>query len=56
MKDLKLPVIKKQDFKPRILSMDAYLKFVRFNLEHAFDRKTYAKWKKKLIVNVPFSL
>ena len=56
MKDLKLPIIKKIMSKPKVLSMDEYFKFVQFNLKHAFDKKAYARWKKMLIVDVPFSL
>ena len=56
MKKLKLPVIKGPLTGPRTLSMDDYLEFVQFNLKHAFNRKAYAKWKKMLIVNVPFSI
>ncbi len=54
MKKLKLPVIRGNGSKARILSMNEYLKFVQFNLENFFDRKAYAKWKKMSIVNVPF--
>jgi len=36
--------------------MDDYLKFVEFNLKHAFDRKPYRAWKKIKAVSVPFSL
>jgi len=25
-------------------------------LKNAFDRKSYGKWKKKMIVNTPFSI
>lgn len=56
MKGLKLPVIKKFDSRSKILSMDEYLKFVQFHLQHTFDKKAYAKWKKLLVVNVPFSM
>lgn len=56
MKKLKLPVIKQPLAGPRILSMDDYLKFVQFNLKHAFNKKAYARWKKMLAVNVPFVL
>ncbi len=51
MKKLKLPIIKAPMQKSKILSMDDYLKFVQFNLEHTFDKKAYAKWKKMLIVD-----
>ena len=56
MKKLKFPIIKAALPQPRTLSMNDYLRFVQFNLKHAFDKKAYAKWKKMLIVNVPFSL
>ena len=56
MKDLKLPVIKFPMKEPKPLSMDEYLKFVEFNLEHTFDRKFYAKQKKLLAVDVPFRI
>ena len=56
MKKLKFPIIKGPLPEPKRLSMDDYLKFVEFNLKHAFDKKAYTKWKKLLIVNVPFSL
>ncbi len=54
MKKLKLPIIREVISKPKVLSMNDYLKFVQFNLEHAFDKKAYTKWKKMLVVNVPF--
>lgn len=54
MKKLKLPIIKKPLSQARTLSMDEYLKFVQFNLKHAFDRNAYWRWKKMLAVNVPF--
>ena len=54
MKKLKLPVIQGAPSKPRVLSMDDYLKFVQFNLKHTFDKKAYTQWKRMLIVNVPF--
>ena len=57
MKDLKLPIIKVPMKEPEPLSMDDYLKFVEFNLEHVpFDRKFYAKQKKLLTVDVPFRI
>ena len=56
MKKLKLLVIKNFISKAKVLSMDEYLKFVQFNLKQAFDKEAYAKWKKMLIVDVPFSL
>ncbi len=56
MKKLKLPVIKVSLAQPKTLSMDDYFKFVQFNLKHAFDKAAYAKWKKMLVVNVPFCI
>ena len=56
MKELKLPIIKGSKTKMKVLSMNEYLKFVQFNLEQAFDKKAYAKWKKMLNVNVAFSI
>ncbi len=56
MKELKLPIFENPDTRQKILSMDEYLKFIQFNLKHTFNRKAYAKWKKMLIVNVPFSI
>ncbi len=57
MKDLKLPIIKVPMKEPKPLSMDEYLKFVEFNLQHVpFDRKFYAKQKKLLAVDVPFRI
>ncbi len=56
MKELNLPIIKKPASKKKSLSMDEYLGFVQFNLKHTFDRKAYAKWKKMLAVNVPFTI
>ena len=54
MKKLRLPVIRNNVSKPRVLSMDEYLKFVQFNWEHIIDRKANAKWKEISAVNVPF--
>jgi hypothetical protein len=54
--DFKLPVIKETKKEKRVLSMDEYLQFVQFNLKNAFDKEAYAKWKKMLIVDVPFSI
>ncbi|MDO8675069.1 MAG: hypothetical protein Q7K71_02990 [Candidatus Omnitrophota bacterium] len=38
----------------KVLSMDEYLKFVQFNLEHGFDMKFYRKLKRKMAVNERF--
>ncbi len=54
MKKLKFPIIKGLLSESKSLSMNDYLKFVQFNLKHAFDKQAYAKWKKMLVVNVPF--
>ena len=54
MNDFKLPIIKEMNTPKRVLSMDEYLNFVQFNLKNAFDKKAYSKWKKMLIVDVPF--
>lgn len=57
MKDLNLPFFKGEDiFNKKILSMDEYLEFVKFNLKHTVDVKAARKWKNELAVNVPFSL
>jgi hypothetical protein len=54
MKKLKLPVIRENGSKTKVLSMNEYLKFVQFNLEHVFDKEAYATWKKMSVVNAPF--
>ncbi|VAX35651.1 hypothetical protein MNBD_UNCLBAC01-283 [hydrothermal vent metagenome] len=56
MSDLKFPIIKNTNAAKKILSIDEYLKFVQFHLKYTFDEKAYAKWKKILPVNVPFSM
>jgi len=57
MKVLNLPIIKGKSSKsPRILSMDEYFKFIQFNLKQTFDKKSYLKWKRLMVVNVAFSL
>ena len=56
MNDFKLPVIKEMKEEKKILSMDEYVEFVQFNLKHTLDKKAYEKWKKMLVVNVPFSI
>lgn len=56
MDDLRLPIIRNEPPRPKALSMDDYLKFVQFNLKYTFNKKAYAKWKKMLAVNVPFSI
>jgi len=54
MKKLNLPIIKQVNSRPKILSMNEYLKFVQFNLAQAFDKRSYLKWKRMLIVDAPF--
>ena len=54
MKKLRLPIIRTALSKTKSLSMDEYLKFVKFNLRQAFDKRAYAKWKKMLIVDARF--
>ncbi len=56
MKDLKLPIITAPPLPPKMFTMDEYLEFVDFNLQHTFDRVAYEKWKELLTVDVPFSL
>lgn len=56
MTDLELPVVKNTNCTKKILSMDEYIEFVRFNLAHTVDREAYVKWKKMLAVNVAFSI
>ena len=56
MKILRLPIIKENVSKSRILSMDEYIKFIQFNLQQTFDKKAYTKWKKMMVVNVSFSI
>jgi len=57
MKVLNLPIIKGKSSKSsRILSMDEYFKFIQFNLKQTFDKKSYLKWKRLMVVNVAFSL
>lgn len=56
MEKLNFPVITKPLPESKILSMDEYLEFVKFHLKYTFDRKAYRKEKKKLSVNMPFSI
>jgi len=53
---LKLPVIKNNSAASRVLSMNNYLHFVLFNIEHTLDVKVYRNQKKTSAVNVPFVL
>lgn len=54
--NLNLPIIREELSRPRPLSMDEYYEFVQFNLKYAFNKKAYAKWKKMLVVDVPFRI
>jgi len=57
MKDLKLPVIKNYVAPPaKILSIDEYIQFCQFNLEHTFDKEAYYEWKEIIAVDVPFQI
>ncbi|MBF0275524.1 MAG: hypothetical protein HQK84_09865 [Nitrospinae bacterium] len=56
MNDLELPIIKNVEKKVKALSMDDYLEFVQFNLQHTHDEEAYQKWKKLLALDVPFVL
>ena len=56
MKKLNLPIMRKDVAPPRSLSMDDYLKFVDYYLKSSFNKKSYAIWKRKRFVSVPFSL
>ncbi|MDD5774060.1 MAG: hypothetical protein PHX78_11410 [bacterium] len=56
MEKLNLPIIIKPLPKQKALSMNEYLEFVEFHLKHTFNRKAYNEEKKKLSVNVPFSI
>ncbi|MCX5751706.1 MAG: hypothetical protein NT099_08625 [Candidatus Saganbacteria bacterium] len=56
MKRLKLPIIRGPMPEKKSLSMDDYLKFVSFHLKHAFHGATNREWKKRLAVDVPFSI
>jgi len=56
MKEFKLPVIKTKGLKKKYLSMDDYLKFVMFNLEHTVDIKSCRKQKRRTTCDVPFTV
>ena len=56
MKKLNLPFIKNMRREKRVLSMDEYLEFVLFNLEHTTGIEAVREQKKKAAVNVPFKL
>ncbi len=54
MEKLNLPIFKGVSPAKKQLSMDDYLKFVMFNLEHTVDRKGVIFWKSRSAVNSPF--
>jgi len=56
MAQLNLPVIEKPLPAAKSLSMDAYLRFVSFNIKYTFNKKAYRNWKKASAVDVPFVL
>lgn len=56
MNDFNLPPIKNIRTQKRVLSMDEYLEFVKFNIENTLDKPSYDKRKKMLAVNAPFSM
>lgn len=56
MAKLNLPVIERPLPAAKSLSMDAYLRFVSFNIKFTFNKKAYRNWKKISAVNVPFVL
>lgn len=56
MMKLKLPMIRAELSRPKILSMDEYLGFVKFHLKETFNKAAYLKWKKMLSVNVRFEI
>lgn len=54
--ELKFPVIKGNPMPPPVLSMDQYVEFVQFFVQHLMDRKAYEEDRKLSVVNVPFRL
>ncbi|MCM8801449.1 MAG: hypothetical protein NC912_05535 [Candidatus Omnitrophica bacterium] len=56
MDKLNLPIVKEPVPGPKWLCMDKYLEFVHFNLRYTVDKKQNRLLKKRLYVNVPFSL
>lgn len=54
MKKLSFPIIDTSSFNDKCLSMDEYLHFVSFHLQHTFNKRAYRYWKKLTAVNVPF--
>ncbi|MBU0501682.1 MAG: hypothetical protein ABIH69_04875 [bacterium] len=56
MKKLELPIISSPLPGKKQLSMDDYLRFVRFNLQYTCDIEASRKTKKELMVKIPFSI
>lgn len=56
MEILNLPVFKDDPSSPRILSMDEYDEFVRFNLDNCVDLEAVRREKERLAVTAPFRL
>jgi hypothetical protein len=56
LKKLRLPIIRGPMPEKKSLSMDDYLKFVAFHLKYTFNESANEKWRKMLVVNVPFSI
>ena len=56
MKDIDLPIIKKQLPRERHLPMDDYLRFIYLNLKYTADITASRKLKRLLSVNKAFSL
>ena len=56
MSDLNLPIFKDDGQREKVLSMEDYVKFVMFNLEHIIDRDLYRLQKQKQRIQSPFRL
>ena len=56
MEDLNLPIIRKPGPKPKILSMDDYLKFVHLHLKYTHNKTLDRKLRKMRMVNVQFKI
>ena len=56
MERLNFPVFKKPLPDPQHLSLEEYLEFIQFWLEHFYEREEDEYWREKRRVNVPFRL
>ena len=56
MSELNLPIFKDDGGREKVLSMDDYVRFVKFNLEHLVDIKFHRVQKQKERVQIPFRL